>query len=109
MNTSPTISIIMPIYNSALYLRSCLESIIKQTVTDFELICINDGSTDNSLIILKEYANKDTRLKIITKENSGAADCRNLGLSEAIGQYCIFLDSDDLFSMYLLEKLYFTN
>ena len=106
MNTSPTISIIMPIYNSALYLRSCLESIIKQTVTDFELICINDGSTDNSLIILKEYANKDTRLKIITKENSGAADCRNLGLSEAIGQYCIFLDSDDLFSMYLLEKLY---
>lgn len=103
---STTISIIMPIYNSALYLRPCLDSIINQTLTDFEFICINDGSTDNSLNILTEYANRDTRLKILNKKNSGAADCRNLGLSEATGQYCIFLDSDDLFSPYLLEKLY---
>ena len=101
-----TISVIMPVYNSALYLRPCLDSIINQTLTDFEFICINDGSTDNSLNILTEYASKDTRLKILNKKNSEAADCRNLGLSKAIGKYCIFLDSDDLFSPYLLEKLY---
>jgi len=101
-----TISIIMPVYNSALYLRPCLDCIISQSLTDFEVICINDGSTDNSLNILTEYANKDTRLRILNKKNSGAADCRNLGLSKAIGKYCIFLDSDDLFSPYLLEKLY---
>lgn len=101
-----TISVIVPVYNASLYLRSCLDSIINQTLADFECICINDGSTDNSLDILTEYANKDTRLKIIDKKNSGAADCRNIGLSKAIGTYCIFLDSDDLFSPCLLEKLY---
>lgn len=100
------ISIIIPVYNVAKYLPECLESILNQTFQDFEVICVNDGSKDNSLEILEEYGKKDNRIKIITKENGGAGSARNKGLEFAEGKYIQFLDGDDYFEPQMLEKLY---
>lgn len=100
------ISVIIPVYNVEKYLRECLDSVINQTLKDIEIICINDGSTDRSLDILKEYALKDNRIKIIDKKNEGAAAARNLGLKSATGDYVIFFDSDDYMDITALEKLY---
>ncbi len=91
----PKISIIVPVYNVEKYLSTCLDSLINQTLKDIEIICINDGSTDNSLNILNEYAQKDTRIVVIYKENSGPGSCRNLGIEKATGKYIQFVDSDD--------------
>lgn len=100
------ISVIIPVYNVENYLKECLDSVCKQTLTDIEIICIDDGSTDNSLDILKEYASKDSRIKIITKENGGQATARNLGIKEAQGEYVAFVDSDDFIESDMFEKLY---
>lgn len=101
------ISIIIPVYNVAEYLPECLDSIVSQTLEDFEIICINDGSSDNSLAILQEYKSKDSRIKIIDKENEGSGIARNLGLSIATGEYVYFVDSDDwLENNTVLEKMY---
>ena len=100
------ISIIVPIYNVEKYLRKCLESVVNQTLKDIEIICINDGSTDNSLAILKEYAQKDARIKIINQENSGVSASRNKGIELATGEYLMFLDSDDWLDLKALEILY---
>ena len=100
------ISVIIPVYNVENYLRECLDSITSQTVKDIEIICIDDGSTDNSPEILKEYQKKDSRIKIITKENGGQATARNLGIKEAQGEYIAFIDSDDFIESEMLEKLY---
>lgn len=89
------VSIILPVYNVAPYLRECLESAINQSLKDIEIICINDGSTDNSLDILKEYAQNDNRIKIINKKNGGVSAARNAGLDNARGKYIAFLDGDD--------------
>ncbi|MGB3452712.1 MAG: glycosyltransferase family 2 protein [Moheibacter sp.] len=89
------ISIIIPVYNSAKWLSDCLESIINQTLKEIEIICINDGSTDNSLKILKEYSSKDNRIKIINQPNSGVSAARNAGLEIASGEHIGFIDSDD--------------
>lgn len=94
------VSIIVPVYNVEKYLSKCLESLINQTLKDIEVICVNDGSTDNSLSILKEYANKDSRIKIIDKQNEGVSVARNTGIEVATGQYLMFVDSDD----YLVEN-----
>ena len=94
------VSIIVPVYNVEKYLSKCLESLINQTLKDIEIICVNDGSTDNSLSILKEYANKDSRIKIIDKQNEGVSVARNTGIEVATGEYLIFVDSDD----YLVEN-----
>ena len=102
----PKISIILPVYNVEKYLKQCLDSIIKQTFTDFECICVNDGSTDSSLKILQEYASKDNRFKIINQENKGLAESRNIGLSVAIGDYVLFIDSDDFIDNNFCEVLY---
>lgn len=91
------ISVIVPIYNAEHSIKTCLESIFKQTLKDIEIICVNDGSLDNSLQILKESAEKDSRIKIFNKENSGVGDSRNLGLDNATGEYIAFLDADDIF------------
>ncbi len=91
----PKVSIIVPVYNVEKYLSTCLDSLINQTLKDIEIICINDGSTDNSLNILNEYAQKDTRIIVINKENSGPGSCRNLGIEKATGEYIQFVDSDD--------------
>ena len=88
-------SIIVPVYNVENYLRQCLDSIVSQTFTDFEIILINDGSTDNSGHICDEYVAKDGRVKVFHKKNGGQSSARNVGIKNALGEYIIFLDSDD--------------
>ncbi len=92
---SPRISIIIPVYNSELYLRDCLDSVVNQSLREIEIICVNDGSVDSSLVILHEYAKRDDRIKIIDKPNEGQSVARNLALSIASGKYVVFVDSDD--------------
>ena len=89
------ISVIVPVYNTEKYLNKCLDSILAQTFTDFELILIDDGSTDNSGKICDEYAEKDSRVKVFHKENGGVSRARNLGIDNASGEYLSFIDSDD--------------
>ena len=100
------ISVIMPIYNAFDYLKPAIDGVLNQTLTDIELICVDDGSTDNSLSILKEYQQSDERVRIITENNAGPSIARNKGLARARGKYVIFLDADDFFDYTLLEKLY---
>jgi glycosyltransferase involved in cell wall biosynthesis len=99
-------SIIIPVYNVEKYLAECLESVIQQTFKDIEIICVNDGSTDNSLEILTEFAQKDTRIKLINKENGGLSSARNTGLQYATCEYIYFLDSDDFIKPDLFENAY---
>lgn len=100
---SPKVSVIVPVYNVEKYLSRCLDSLLSQTFTDFEALCINDGSRDGSLEILKQYAAKDSRIQIISQENQGLSEARNKGVSLAKGQYIYFLDSDDVIHPQLLE------
>lgn len=102
----PKVSILVPIYNVEKYLRECLDSLINQTLKDIEIICINDGSTDNCLQILKEYENKDYRIKIINKPNSGYGDSMNKGLAFASGEYVGIIESDDFTDKNMFEDLY---
>lgn len=102
----PKISIIVPIYNVERYLPACLDSVLNQTFWDFEIICINDGSTDNSANIVEEYVKKDNRIKMITQENKGLSMARNNGAKQASGEYIYFLDSDDFIHPQLLEICY---
>ena len=102
----PDISIIVPVYNASKYLQQCLESIINQTFKNLEIICIDDGSTDNSIEILKKYADIDNRITIISQENKYAGYARNVGIGISKGEYLLFLDSDDFFDKKLCEKLY---
>ena len=99
------ISIIIPIYNADKYLENCLDSILCQTYTNFELILINDGSQDMSFQICKRYEKIDGRIKLYNQNNSGASSARNKGLSLAKGEYVIFIDSDDLLDKDMLEFL----
>ena len=89
------ISVIVPVYNVEKYLHRCVDSILTQTYTDFELLLINDGSPDNSGAICDEYAAKDSRVRVFHKENGGVSSARNLGLDNAKGEYVTFCDSDD--------------
>lgn len=89
------ISVIIPVYNVAPYLKDCLESVINQTFTNIEIILINDGSTDDSLAICEQYHAKDPRIKIINQTNQGVAAARNAGIEAAKGTYLTFIDSDD--------------
>ena len=104
--THPKISIIMPIFNSENFIEECLNSLLKQTFKNFEIICINDGSTDNTLKILYEFEKKDERIYIINQNNLGAGVARNVGMKISKGEYLIFLDSDDIFNETMLEELY---
>ncbi len=99
----PKISIIIPVYNVEKYLKECLDSVCAQTFTDWECICVDDGSTDSSPKILDEYAIKDSRFRIIHREHSNAGACRNTGMDVAKGEYYSFLDSDDVFAPKMLE------
>lgn len=102
----PKISILVPIYNVEKYLRECIDSLVNQTLQDIEIICINDGSTDNSLAILEEYEQKDSRIKIINKENSGYGASMNMGLNAATGDYIGIVESDDFAQLNMFEDLY---
>ena len=100
------LSIIVPVYNVEKYLPKCLESLIKQTLKDIEIICVNDGSMDNSLAILKEFASKDSRVRIIDNQHQGVAKTRNTGIEQSTGEYIGFVDSDDYIDLDFFEKLY---
>ncbi|WP_296790749.1 glycosyltransferase family 2 protein [uncultured Methanobrevibacter sp.] len=100
------VSVIVPVYNGEKYLNQCLDSISNQTLENIEIICINDGSSDNTSSILKKYSSKDNRFKIITTENRGQGCARNSALNEAIGEYISFVDADDWIESDSLELLY---
>ena len=102
----PYISIIIPIYNSEAFLKDCMESVLKQTFTDIEIICVNDGSTDQSQAIIEGYAERDKRIIIVKKENGGLSSARNAGLDRVHGKYVMFVDSDDWLEEYACEELY---
>ena len=102
---TPKVSVIIPVYNVEPYLRECLDSVVNQTLKEIEIICVDDGSTDNSLDILKEYAKKDKRMTVIRQQNLHAGVARNAGLSQAKGEYLSFLDSDDFFELNMLEEM----
>ena len=86
-------SIIIPVYNVDKYLQACLDSVLGQTFSDWEAICVNDGSSDGSAAILEDYAAKDDRIKVINQSNAGTATARNTGLRAALGDYIFFLDA----------------
>lgn len=100
------ISVIIPIYNVEKYLNRCIDSIINQTYTNLEIVLVDDGSTDSSWDICKEYENKDKRVKAFRKENSGISATRNFALDHTTGKYIFFIDSDDFIDLDLIEKLY---
>ena len=106
MNGSVKLSIIIPVYNSAGYLHECLDSVLGQSLADIEVICVDDGSTDNSVEILNEYAKRDERLSVILQDNLHAGPARNAGIEAASGEYLHFLDSDDYVLDYAYEALY---
>ena len=99
----PKVSVVLPVYNVENYLKECLDSLVEQTYKDIEIICVDDGSSDSSLKILKEYAVIDNRIIVLEQKNQGAAVARNFGLSVATGEYVSFLDSDDVFSLNLFQ------
>ena len=98
-------SIIIPVYNVEKYLRECLDSVVRQSFADWEAICVNDGSTDNSAEVLEDYAAKDSRFKVVTQANGGLSAARNTGLKHATGDYVLFLDSDDWLGENALQVL----
>jgi len=100
------VSIVVPVYNVEKYLERCLDSLINQTLKEIEIICVNDGSKDNSDKILEKYSQKDNRIKIINQENSGLSAARNTGMNYVKGEYIGFVDSDDWVDIDFYEKLY---
>ena len=100
------ISIVVPIYNVENYLNECIESLIKQTYKNIEIILVDDGSSDNCSNICEEYAKKDTRIKVIHKEHGGPSEARNYGIDIATGTYMVFVDSDDYVDVKYVEMLY---
>ncbi len=104
--TQPKISILVPVYNVEKYLRQCLDSIVSQTLKDIEIIVINDGSKDTSPQIIAEYADKDNRIKVINKTNSGYGHSMNMGLAAATGEYIGIVESDDWVDAEMFEELY---
>lgn len=104
MKKEPLISVIIPVYNSEKHLRKCLDSICFQTYKNLEIICINDGSKDRSGKILKEYAQKDSRIVVFEQRNQGQSSARNKGIICANGDYVTFIDSDDRISLSTYQK-----
>ena len=103
---NPTISIIIPVYNQEKYLSRCLDSVFAQTFTDFEVICVNDHSTDSTAEILKEYSEKDSRIVAFENPDKGVCSARNFGIDNAKGEYIGFVDSDDFIQPQMYEFLY---
>ena len=105
----PKVSIIMPVYNVAEYLHQCLDSMINQTLKDIEIICVDDGSTDNSLNILKEYARRDHRITLFSSSHIGTGKCRNLALASAKGKYIGFVSKAKIFNTYRKVLIHFSD
>ena len=103
---TPEISVIIPVYNSQMHLKECLESLQRQSFSDFEVLIINNGSTDNSSKIAGEFSNSDSRFKLIEHNHGRQGEARNVGLDNASGNYIAFVDSDDTVLEHYLEKLY---
>ena len=99
------ISIIVPVYNNESYIGKCIESIINQSYSEIEIIIVNDGSTDDTERIVKEYRQKDERIKLYTIDNAGVSNARNFGISKAVGEYIGFVDSDDYIQKNMYEVL----
>lgn len=102
----PKISVVVPVYNAEEHIKESLDSIVNQTLKEIEIICVDDGSTDNSLQILKQYAAKDNRITVLSQPNYRSGAARNAGITVAKGKYITFLDSDDFFKPDMLEKSY---
>lgn len=102
----PKISVIVPVYNGEKFISKCLDSLLSQNLNDIEIIVINDGSIDKTENIVKQRALSDTRITLISQENSGVSSARNRGIRAAKGDYIAFCDSDDIFDCDFLEKLY---
>ncbi|HJF64634.1 MAG TPA: glycosyltransferase, partial [Slackia equolifaciens] len=94
MGDTPSLSVIIPIYNTERYLRECLESVLAQTLRGIEVVCVNDGSTDSSLSIMREYEDRDPRVRVVDKPNGGYGHSVNRGLSEARGEYVAVVEPD---------------
>ena len=103
---TPKVSVIIPVYNVEEYLEQCLDSVLNQTLREVEIICINDGSTDSSLELLKKFALKDSRIKIIDKKNEGPSAARNEGIKTAAAPYILFFDADDYLEHNALEEAF---
>ncbi|SKB65924.1 Glycosyltransferase involved in cell wall bisynthesis [Lachnospiraceae bacterium] len=103
---TPDISVIIPVYNVRTYLEECLDSVIGQSFENFEIVCVNDGSTDGSDIILKKYASMDSRIRVVDQKNQGLSVARNTGIDNALGEYICFVDSDDMLEKDALERLW---
>lgn len=99
------VSVIVPTYNSSKYLKECLDSIINQTYSEIEIICIDDGSTDDTVKILNKYEYENNNIKLIKKTNTGVSDSRNIGIREANGKYIMFVDSDDFLENTMVEEM----
>ena len=106
MTTTPKISVIVPVYNVASYVGECLSSLVHQTFRDFEIIAVNDGSTDGSLAVLREFESSYPFVRVLDQPNSGVSAARMAGLSLARGEFVAFVDSDDYVSAHYLEELY---
>jgi glycosyltransferase involved in cell wall biosynthesis len=104
--STPKVSVVIPCYNVEKYLRQCLDSVVNQTLKELEIICVNDGSTDSTLDIIKEYAAKDPRVSYIDKPNAGYGDSMNKGFDQATGEYIGIIESDDYADLDMFEKLY---
>ena len=102
----PKVSVIIPIYNVQNFLIDCLDSIVKQSLKEIEIICVNDGSTDDSLSLLLNYSKIDNRIMIIDQRNRGLSEARNTGIKFSNGEFIYFLDSDDLLRLNALYELY---
>lgn len=100
------VSVIVPVYNGEKYIKKCLNDLMNQTYKNYEVIIIDDGSTDNTSEICKLICKKDSRFKYFYQKNSGVSAARNLGLDVLQGEYIVFVDSDDTISVHLLEYLY---
>ncbi|MCL1987608.1 MAG: glycosyltransferase [Firmicutes bacterium] len=102
---SPKVSIIIPCYNAERFMALCLQSVLNQTLTDIEIICVDDGSTDSTLQILRDFEQKDNRVSVLTQQNQYAGVARNFGMTKATGEYLYFLDSDDFIEPVMLQKV----
>ena len=107
MTVPVNISVLVPVYNVEPYLAQCLESICSQTLRELEVVCVDDASTDGSLSILREFAERDPRVKVVqAPENGGLSRSRNLAMNHAVGEYLFLVDSDDWLETDLLEEMY---